>query len=117
MALAFKPVLGPMLSRIYGNPQNRESNQSRLEKILQFWATKEVFDQETIRGLEDEMAHGSYRAAAPPELPAAAAGRLLGGRKDLILMRISVSGLKRFDFYAQVWRTRRFAPSGRRRRR
>lgn len=56
-ALAFKPVLGPMLSRIYHNPQNEE-NQPRLQKILQFWASKEVFDQDTIYALEGEMKGG-----------------------------------------------------------
>uniref|UniRef100_A0A1D1ZE57 Calcium homeostasis endoplasmic reticulum protein n=1 Tax=Anthurium amnicola TaxID=1678845 RepID=A0A1D1ZE57_9ARAE len=68
VALAFGPVLGSMLSRIYGNPQNKESNQSRLEKILQFWASKEVYDQETIHILENEMTQGSFRSG-PPEAP------------------------------------------------
>ncbi|XP_016483063.1 SUPPRESSOR-OF-WHITE-APRICOT/SURP RNA-binding domain containing protein 1-like isoform X2 [Nicotiana tabacum] len=54
-ALVFKPVLGPMLARIYHNPQNKEENQSRLQKILQFWGSKEVYDQDTIRALENEM--------------------------------------------------------------
>lgn len=58
-ALAFKPVLGSMLARIYSNPQNKDSNQSRLEKILQFWASKEVYDQETIVSLENEMTGGA----------------------------------------------------------
>ncbi|KAH0459880.1 hypothetical protein IEQ34_010543 [Dendrobium chrysotoxum] len=57
-ALAFKPVLGSMLARIYNNPQNKDANQSRLEKILQFWASKEVYDQETIASLEKEMSGG-----------------------------------------------------------
>lgn len=57
-ALAFKPFLGCMLARIYNNPQNKEANQSRLEKILQFWASKEVYDQETITSLEKEMTGG-----------------------------------------------------------
>ncbi|KAL0324909.1 UNVERIFIED_CONTAM: hypothetical protein Sradi_5060200 [Sesamum radiatum] len=57
-ALAFKPVLGSMLGRIYHNPQNKEENQSRLQKILQFWATKEVYDQDTIFSLENEMMSG-----------------------------------------------------------
>ncbi|KAF3623500.1 putative vacuolar protein sorting-associated protein 20 -like protein 2 [Capsicum annuum] len=57
-ALAFKPVLGPMLARIYHNPQNKEENQSRLQKILQFWGTKEVYDQDTICALENEMMGG-----------------------------------------------------------
>ncbi|CAN1156949.1 Calcium homeostasis endoplasmic reticulum protein [Linum perenne] len=58
-ALAFKPVLGSMLSRIFQNPQNKEENQSRLQKILQFWGAKEVFDQDTIRLLESEMVGGT----------------------------------------------------------
>ncbi|PKA63707.1 hypothetical protein AXF42_Ash016991 [Apostasia shenzhenica] len=57
-ALAFKPVLGSMLARIYNNPQNMEANQSRLEKILQFWASKEVYNQEIISNLEKEMTGG-----------------------------------------------------------
>ncbi|WMV54232.1 hypothetical protein MTR67_047617 [Solanum verrucosum] len=57
-ALAFKPVLGPMLVRIYHNPQNKEEYQSRLQKILQFWGPKEVYDQDTIRALENEMMSG-----------------------------------------------------------
>lgn len=57
-ALAFKPVLGSMLARIYHNPQNKEENQSRLQKILQFWASKEVYDHDTIRVLENEMMGG-----------------------------------------------------------
>ncbi|XP_034702278.1 calcium homeostasis endoplasmic reticulum protein-like isoform X1 [Vitis riparia] len=57
-ALAFKPVLGSMLARIYHNPQNKEENQSRLQKILQFWASKEVYDHDTIYGLEGEMIGG-----------------------------------------------------------
>ncbi|KAJ6807084.1 calcium homeostasis endoplasmic reticulum protein [Iris pallida] len=57
-ALAFKPVLGSMLARIYNNPHNKDANQSRLEKILQFWASKEVYNQETIAALESEMTGG-----------------------------------------------------------
>lgn len=57
-ALAFRPILGSMLGRIYHFPQNKEENQSRLEKILQFWASKEVFDQDTISSLEKEMKSG-----------------------------------------------------------
>ncbi|KAK4757720.1 hypothetical protein SAY87_019021 [Trapa incisa] len=57
-ALAFRPVLGSMLARIYHNPQNREGNQSRLHKILQFWASKDVYNQETISALENEMISG-----------------------------------------------------------
>ncbi|KAJ6373438.1 hypothetical protein OIU76_027724 [Salix suchowensis] len=57
-ALAFKPVLGSMLARIYHNPQSKDENQSRLQKILQFWASKEVYDQDTIYKLEGDMVSG-----------------------------------------------------------
>lgn len=57
-ALAFRPVLGSMLARIYHNPQNKEENQERLQKVLQFWASKEVYDKDTIRLLENEMMGG-----------------------------------------------------------
>lgn len=57
-ALAFKPVMGSMLARIYHNPHNQEANQSRLQKILQFWASKEVYDPDTIYALEGEMVGG-----------------------------------------------------------
>ncbi|XP_060197993.1 uncharacterized protein LOC132626973 [Lycium barbarum] len=79
-ALAFKPVLGPMLARIYHNPQNKEENQSRLQKILQFWSSKEVYDQDTIRALENEMMSGLHANFAGPRReqlaadPSAAAG-------------------------------------------
>lgn len=58
-ALAFKPVLGQMLARIYHNPHNKDANQSRLSKILQFWGSKEVYNQEIIHELESEMMSGS----------------------------------------------------------
>uniref|UniRef100_A0A0D9WTB9 CID domain-containing protein n=1 Tax=Leersia perrieri TaxID=77586 RepID=A0A0D9WTB9_9ORYZ len=57
-AFAFKSVLGSMLSRIYNNPQSKDDNQIRLEKILQFWGSKEVYDQETIANLERDMKGG-----------------------------------------------------------
>jgi hypothetical protein len=58
-----------MLSRVYNNPLNREENQSRLQKIVQFWASKEVFDQNTISTLEREMKTGSSVAHAPIDMP------------------------------------------------
>lgn len=73
-ALAFKPVLGSMLARIYHHPQNKDENQSRLQKILQFWASKEVYDQETIHALEGEMLGGppaSSFSGPPAELSSA----------------------------------------------
>ncbi|OAY75020.1 Calcium homeostasis endoplasmic reticulum protein, partial [Ananas comosus] len=70
-ALAFKPVLGSMLARIYNNPHNKEANQPRLEKILQFWASKEVFDPETIASLESEMTGGPPLPSGQREASAA----------------------------------------------
>lgn len=64
-ALAFKPVLGSMLARIYHNPQNKEDNQSRLQKIVQFWASKDVYDTDTIRALENEMMGGATMNSYP----------------------------------------------------
>ncbi|CAA2995382.1 calcium homeostasis endoplasmic reticulum -like isoform X1 [Olea europaea subsp. europaea] len=64
-ALAFKPVLGSMMARIYHNPLNKGENQSRLQKILQFWASKDVFDQDTIHGLENEMVSGQAQNSLP----------------------------------------------------
>uniref|UniRef100_A0A5B7AA58 Putative calcium homeostasis endoplasmic reticulum protein-like isoform X1 n=1 Tax=Davidia involucrata TaxID=16924 RepID=A0A5B7AA58_DAVIN len=81
-ALAFKPVLGFMLARIYHNPQNKEENQLRLQKILQFWASKEVYDHDTIRGLENEMNGGppsSSFPGPPKEFSAAATDPSAGG--------------------------------------
>lgn len=57
-ALAFVPVLGSMLRRIYHNPQNKEENQTRLQKILELWASKDIFDQNTIDALNGEMIAG-----------------------------------------------------------
>ncbi|KAL7160636.1 hypothetical protein ABFS83_01G109600 [Erythranthe nasuta] len=57
-ALAFKPVLASMLARIYHNPHNKDENQSRIQKILQFWSIKKVFDHETMFGFENDMMNG-----------------------------------------------------------
>ena len=57
-ALAFQPVLGSMLAAIYHNPQNKEANQARLQKIVQFWGSKEVYSKEIISALENEMIAG-----------------------------------------------------------
>ncbi|TXG62412.1 hypothetical protein EZV62_013775 [Acer yangbiense] len=75
-ALAFRPVLGSMLARIYHNPHNKEENQSRLQKILQFWASKEVYDQDSIYALEGEMLGGpptNSFSGPPKEMSAASA--------------------------------------------
>lgn len=64
-AVAFQSVLGSMLARIFNNPQSQDDNQIRLEKILQFWGSKEVYDQETIANLEREMKGGASYPSAP----------------------------------------------------
>lgn len=64
-ALAFKPALGGMLAAIYHNPKDMAMNQDRLQKILQFWGAKEVYDMDTINTLEGEMVAGP----PPPEVP------------------------------------------------
>lgn len=64
-AIAFQSVLGSMLARIYNNPQSKDDNQNRLEKILQFWGSKEVYDQETVANLEREMKGGASYPSAP----------------------------------------------------
>ncbi|KAJ4798639.1 SWAP (Suppressor-of-White-APricot)/surp RNA-binding domain-containing protein [Rhynchospora pubera] len=68
-ALALLPVLGSMLSRVYNNPVNREENQARLQKIVHFWASKEVFDQNNISALDKEMKAGANIAHAPFDIP------------------------------------------------
>lgn len=57
-AIAFKSVLGSMLARIYNNPHSKDDSQTRVDKILQFWGSKEVYDQETISSFEREMTGG-----------------------------------------------------------
>jgi hypothetical protein len=57
-----------MLARIYNNPQSKDDNQIRLEKILQFWGSKEVYDQETIANLEREMKGGLSYPSAPRQV-------------------------------------------------
>jgi len=49
-ALTVLPLLGSMLAQIYHNPQ-KDANQSRLQKILQFWAFNEAYDNETMYSL------------------------------------------------------------------
>ncbi|KAI3796480.1 hypothetical protein L1987_39151 [Smallanthus sonchifolius] len=68
-ALAFRHVLGSMLARIYHNPLNKDENQSRLQKIVQFWASKEVYDPDTIRALENEMLNGPLNKNESATIP------------------------------------------------
>ena len=74
-ALAFKPALGTMLAAIYHNPKDMGMNQDRLQKILQFWGTKEVYDMDTINTLEGEMVAGPP-PAVPPKMKLPSAGDL-----------------------------------------
>ena len=71
-----------MLARIYHHPQNKEENQSRLQKIVQFWASKEVYDQETIRSLEGEMVGGPPPTfqGPPKDLPGSFDPSISGGK-------------------------------------
>ncbi|KAK7849640.1 protein tic 214 [Quercus suber] len=64
-AHAFKPVLGSMLGRIYHNPQSKEENQTRLQKILELWASKDIYDQNTIDALKAEMIGGPPTISFP----------------------------------------------------
>ncbi|XP_059461042.1 uncharacterized protein LOC132190156 isoform X2 [Corylus avellana] len=64
-ALAFKPVLGSMLGRIYHNPQNKEENQTRLQKILELWASKDIYDPSAIDVLKGEMIGGAPANSFP----------------------------------------------------
>ncbi|XP_008220007.1 PREDICTED: calcium homeostasis endoplasmic reticulum protein [Prunus mume] len=57
-SLALKPILGSMLARIYHNPQITEDNQLRLQQILQLWASNNIYDQDTIDALRNEMMGG-----------------------------------------------------------
>lgn len=57
-ALALKPVLGSMLARIYHNPQSNEEYRKRLQQMVEFWASKTVYDQDTISSLKGEMIGG-----------------------------------------------------------
>lgn len=71
-ALAFKPVLGSMLARVYHNPQMKDECQLKLQKLVQFWASKEIYDQDTISALDGEMINGvpaKTLPGIPKELP------------------------------------------------
>lgn len=77
-ALAFKPVLGSMLGRIYHNPQNKEDNQTRLQKILDLWASKNIYDQNTIDVFKGEMIGGPPTNSFPGPLTTGSADPAAG---------------------------------------
>lgn len=54
-----------MLASIYHNPKDMATNHDRLQKILQFWGAKEVYDMDTIDTLEGEMVAGPPPPVAP----------------------------------------------------
>lgn len=54
-----------MLARIYHNPQSNEEYRKRLQQMVEFWASKEVFDQETISLLKSEMIGGPQTNSFP----------------------------------------------------
>lgn len=61
ITLTLVPLLGSMLVNIYDNPL-KDANQSRLKKMLQFWAFSEAYDNETMyslvgAGLEKRILH------------------------------------------------------------
>ncbi|KAI4356155.1 hypothetical protein L6164_000199 [Bauhinia variegata] len=64
-ALAFKPVLGSMLASIYHHPQSNEEYRKRLLQMVEFWSSKEVYDQETIVVLKGEMIGGPQNLPFP----------------------------------------------------
>ncbi|KAK7244710.1 hypothetical protein RIF29_39536 [Crotalaria pallida] len=64
-ALAFKPVLVSMLARIYHNSQSNEEYRKRLHQTMEFWASKEIYDQETISLLKGEMIGGPQTHSFP----------------------------------------------------
>lgn len=49
-----------MLARIYHNPQSNEEYRKRLQQMVEFWASKEVYDQGTISLLNGEMIGGPH---------------------------------------------------------
>lgn len=82
-----------MLARIYHHPQNKEENQSRLQKIVQFWASKEVYDQETIHALDGEMLGGppaSSFLGTPMELRGSSADASLSGGRIYLFTRLII---------------------------
>ncbi|XP_024517616.1 calcium homeostasis endoplasmic reticulum protein isoform X2 [Selaginella moellendorffii] len=73
VALAFRPVLSSILVAIYQNPRVNDAEREQVEKMLQFWRTKEVYDPDTVYSLDKEMRFdstgGRYgeKTLPPPE--------------------------------------------------
>lgn len=64
-SLAFKPILGSMLARIYHNPQITEDSQMKLQQILQLWVSNKIYEQESIDSLRNEMIGGQSSNSFP----------------------------------------------------
>lgn len=71
-----------MLARIYHNPQITEDNQLRLQQILQLWASNNIYDQDTIDALRNEMMGGPSSnsfTGLPKDLSSASTDSAAGG--------------------------------------
>ncbi|KAL6212622.1 hypothetical protein ACLB2K_017840 [Fragaria x ananassa] len=64
-SLAFKPILGSMLARIYHNPQITEDSRMKLQQILQLWVSNKIYEQDTIDSLGNEMIGGQSSNSFP----------------------------------------------------
>lgn len=64
-SLAFKPILGSMLARIYHNPQITEDSRMKLQQILQLWVSNKIYEQDTIDSLRNEMIGGQSSNSFP----------------------------------------------------
>lgn len=90
-ALAFKPVLGSMLARIYHNPQSNEEYRKRLQQMVEFWASKEVFDQDTISSLKGEMIGGPQTNSFPATSKDLSSASVDSGAGKIFFFNLDVS--------------------------
>lgn len=84
-----------MLGRIYHHPQNKEENQTRLQKILELWASKDIYDPSAIDVLKGEMIGGAPANSflGPPATSGSAdpAAGKLGLSLSLLLADLTLS--------------------------
>lgn len=81
-----------MLARTYHNPQIKEENQSKLQQLLQLWASNNIYDQDTINALRNEMMGGQSAnsfAGPPKELSALSAESVPGRRLNFFCKHLS----------------------------
>lgn len=74
-----------MLARIYHNPQIKEENQSKLQQLLQLWASNNIYDPDTINALRNEMLGGESANFFAGPSSAAPADLTPGRLRDAIL--------------------------------